>query len=348
MLKGASFAGRRTVEFIEVADPAPGPDEVVLAMRASGMCGSDLHYFRSETGSGGPVASAGNATRVVAGHEPCGEVVAVGADVPAARAHVGMRAMVHHYWGCDACEHCSTGWPQMCSHVPPAIYGVNAHGGHAPFMKVPARTLVTLPDALSFAAGAALACGTGTAYDALKRIGLSGRDTIAIFGQGPVGLAATQLAMAQGARVIALDVRAERLARARELGAHATFDAAMPDVVTAVRDLTHGGAHVALDTSGVTDARATAIRCVRPWGRVSLVGAGGELRIPIADIMRRQVTMMTSWTFSTTGLAECAAFVAERGVAVEDVYSHRWTLAQAAEAYAWFDRQDAGKGVLLM
>ena len=87
---------------------------------------------------------------------------------------------------------------------------------------VPANTLVTLPDELTFSAGAAIACGSGTAYGALRRMNISGRDTIAIFGQGPVGLAGTQFAKAMGARVIALDVNPQRLARAKEFGADET------------------------------------------------------------------------------------------------------------------------------
>jgi threonine dehydrogenase-like Zn-dependent dehydrogenase len=345
-MQGAAFGGHRTIEMIDVPDPAPGPGDVVLAVKASGLCGSDLHYYRSATGSSGPVAAAGNVERVVAGHEPCGEVVAVGAGVARAQAHVGLRAIVHHYAGCTACDHCRSGWPQMCSGTPPTIYGINAHGGHAPYLKVPAHTLVPLPSELSFAAGAALACGTGTAYAALARLGLTGRDTIAIFGQGPVGLAATQLAVAQGAQVIALDVKPERLARAREFGAMHSVDAAGSDVVARLHELTQGGPRLALDTSGAGEARALALRSVAAWGKVALVGAGGELRIAVADIMRRQVEVMASWTFSTCGLAECARFVAQRKVDVERVYTHRWSLAQAAEAYAWFDRQDAGKGVI--
>ena len=95
------------------------------------------------------------------------------------------------------------------------VYGNNAHGGHARYLKVPAFTVVPLPDELSFVTGAAVSCGTGTAYGALRRIRISGNDTIAIFGQGPVGLSATQLASAMGARVIALDISPERLSAPR-------------------------------------------------------------------------------------------------------------------------------------
>src|SRR3546814_8956560 len=117
-------------------------------------------------------------------------------------------------------------------------------------MKVPARTLVTLPDSLSFATGAAIACGTGTAWGALQRLELRGDQTIAVFGQGPVGLSATQLAAAMGVRVIALDISEERLARARDFGADLTLNPTAADAVAAIKPATHGlGAPAPLDSS---------------------------------------------------------------------------------------------------
>src|ERR671932_2653333 len=120
---------------------------------------------------------------------------------------------------------------QLCVEGVKEVYGVTGNGAHARYMKAPARTLVPLPDELSFETGAAIACGTGTAWGALHRLGLMGDHTIAIFGQGPVGLSATQLASAMGARVIALDTSEERLARAKELGADAVLDPSAIDNV---------------------------------------------------------------------------------------------------------------------
>src|SRR5207237_10831 len=167
------------------------------------------------------------------------------------QAGIGMRAMQHHYRGCGVCAHCSTGWMQLCVEGVAEVYGVTGHGAHAKYMKCPARTLVPLPDELSFDAGAAISCGTGTAWGALQRLGLQGDHTIAIFGQGPVGLSATQLASAMGARVIALDTSEERLGRAKEFGADALINPkATERVVEAIKDLTHGReAHLSLDAS---------------------------------------------------------------------------------------------------
>ncbi|HTT38521.1 MAG TPA: zinc-binding dehydrogenase [Burkholderiales bacterium] len=348
-MRGVVFPGDRKVQIMDFPDPTPGPGEVVLEIKASGMCGSDLKFYRAAGGAASLGFSAKSGP-VIAGHEPCGVVAAVGPGVSEKQARVGMRAMQHHYRGCGVCAHCSTGWMQLCVEGVAEVYGVTGHGAHARYMKCPARTLVPLPDELSFQAGAAISCGTGTAWGALHRLGLQGDHTIAIFGQGPVGLSATQLAAEMGARVIALDTSDERLARAKEFGAeHLINPKTTEHVVKAIKDLTHGlGADLSLDASSSPLARAQAVRCVRTWGKACYVGEGDNVTLDVSnDLLRRQVTLIGSWTFSTVGQAECARFIADRGIDVDRLFTHRWRLDQAEEAYRLFDSQTAGKGVFL-
>src|SRR3989454_4962626 len=285
---------------------------------------------------------------MIAGHEPCGIVAAVGAGVTEKEARVGQRVMDHHYEGCGNCKHCRAGWTQMCLEGT-VVYGSGGHGGHAKYMKVPVSTLVRLPDSLSFVTGAAIACGTGTAWGALKRINLQGGETIAIFGQGPVGLSATQFAVVMGARVIAIDVAPERLKLAQAFGAHEVIDPKAGDVVGAIRSLTHGeGAHKTLDASSAPDARAAAVRAVRSWGTARFGGRPRQVAAAASpDLLRRQVTLVGSWTFSKQGQAECAEFVGDQGIDVEKLFTHRWGLEQAEEAYRLFDTQTTGKAVIL-
>src|SRR5690348_1482805 len=136
-MRGVVFLGERELELMDVPDPAPGPGEVVLEMKASGMCGSDLHQYRRP--KGGAAQATGlpvNPDPVIVGHEPCGVVAAIGAGVPEALARMGARVMVHHYQGCTACDHCRSGWSQLCQQQPIKVYGNNAHGGHAVYLKV--------------------------------------------------------------------------------------------------------------------------------------------------------------------------------------------------------------------
>jgi threonine dehydrogenase-like Zn-dependent dehydrogenase len=349
-MRGVVFTGERELDLMEFPDPAPGPGEVVLEMKASGMCGSDLHQYRRPTSGGSDGGIPRAAEPVIAGHEPAGVVAAVGAGVDARLAAIGRRVMVHHYKGCTVCDQCRSGWSQLCERQSPTVYGSNAHGGHAPYLKVPAFTLVPLPDALSFAAGAAISCGTGTAFGALRRMGLSGHHTIAIFGQGPVGLSATQLAAAMGARVIAVDVAPERLARATEFGADAAIDPGSDDPVAAIAALTQGlGADLALDTSGAAEGRVNAVRCARVWGTVCFVGERGAVTLDVSrDMLRKQLTLIGSWTFSSIGQAACARFVVERGIEIDRLFTNQWQLCEAEAAYRQFDRQTMGKGVFVM
>lgn len=347
-MKAVVFPGERKVQFLDFPDPTPGAGEVVLEIKASGMCGSDLKFYRA-VGGASSLGLGKVSGPVIAGHEPCGVVVAVGAGVAEKQARIGMRVMQHHYRGCGVCEHCATGWMQLCVEGVAEVYGATGHGAHARYMKCPARTLVPLPDELSFDAGAAISCGTGTAWGALHRVDLQGNHTIAVFGQGPVGLSATLLAAQMGARVIALDTSEERLARAKEFGADVLINPLKTEnVVQAIRDLTHGrGADVSLDASSSPQARAQAVRCVRTWGKACFVGEGDSVTLDVSsDLLRRQVTLMGSWTFSTVGQADCARYIADRDIDIDRLFTHRWKLEQAEEAYKLFDAQTSGKGVI--
>jgi threonine dehydrogenase-like Zn-dependent dehydrogenase len=350
-MRGIVFLGDRELEIREFPDPTPGPGEVVLQMKASGMCGSDLHPYRAPRKGGGAAASlglGGQGGPVIGGHEPCGVVAERGPGVSEAEAPIGQRVMQHHYKGCGLCKHCRTGWSQLCPHGI-VVYGMTGHGGHAPFMKVPASTLVPLLDEISFEEGAAISCGTGTAYGALRRINTSGRDTLAVFGQGPVGLSATMLGAAMGARVIAVDIAPERLKLARDFGADTVINSKESDPIAALKQLTHGeGVDAAMDCSGHAEARAAAVRSTRTWGQVCFVGEGGQVTLDVSpDMLRRQLTIVASWTFNTVGQAECARFIADRKVPLKRLLTHRFKLDEAAEAYRLFDTQTTGKGVFL-
>ncbi|MGI9409486.1 MAG: zinc-dependent alcohol dehydrogenase family protein [Hyphomicrobiaceae bacterium] len=346
-MRGVVFTGNKNLEIREFPDPTPGPREVIIEIKASGMCGTDLHLYRA--GDDGPgLLGAGASGPTIAGHEPCGVVAAVGSAVTEQEARVGQRVMDHHYEGCGVCRHCRGGWDQMCVEGA-TVFGINGHGAHADYMKVPVTSLVPLHDDISFEVGAAISCGTGTAYSALRRLELHGDETIAVFGQGPVGLSATLLGSAMGARVIAVDVLPERCKFAKEFGADEVINASEVDPVTAIKDLTNGeGVHKSLDCTSSAEARLSAIRATRPWGTACMVGVGGELTVDVAnDLIFKQVSVVGSWTFSTTIQADCANFVASRKLPVERLFTDRWKLDEAEEAYRRFDGQATGKGVFL-
>jgi (R,R)-butanediol dehydrogenase / meso-butanediol dehydrogenase / diacetyl reductase len=355
-MRGVVFTGNREIELVNFDDPTPGPDEAVIEIKASGICGSDLKFYRTSPdealASNFGVASVTElgfeeGRKTIAGHEPCGVVAALGTNVDPRGVSVGDRVMVHHYHGCGFCDLCRTGWTQMCENGA-GIFGFTSHGGHAEYMKVPANTLIPLPEELSYSAGAAISCGTGTAYAALVRIDVSARDTVAVFGLGPVGQSAVQFAAALGAEVIAVDVQETRVERAGEFGAAHAINSATTDPVEAIRELTGGrGVTRAVDASGVAAGREAAVRAMRAWGTVAFVGEGGTVTLNVSpEVLRKQLTIVGSWTFSTVGQAECARFVRDHDVDVDKIFTDRWTLDDAAEAYRDFDQQTGGKAVI--
>lgn len=355
-MRGIVFRGKRQLEVLSFEDPTPGPGEAVVEMKASGMCGSDLHYYRGVPAEilksmgfksfeerGLPPDAA-----IVAGHEPCGVIAAVGPGVDPASFKVGDRVIVFHYEGCGHCDHCRTGWTQMCAQGAD-VHGIVKHGGHANYMKVPVSALVHMPGEISFVGGAAIACGTGTAYGALVRLNISARDTLAVFGLGPVGLSAVQLAAAMGVEVIGIDIAADRVENARSFGAAHVIDASRQDPVEEIRKLTRGrGVSCAMDCAGGETAKKQAVECTAPWGRIALVAVGGNLNVDaMKDVIAKQRTIIGSYTFSEVGMKDCAWFIADHGVEVDRLFTDRWTIEQAETAYREFDKQAGGKGVFV-
>ncbi len=133
-MRGVVFTGERELELMDFPDPTPGPGEVVIEMKASGMCGSDLHQYRRPKGQGASRSAAcrsqpesGDRRPRAVRHRRRGRA----RRVASARRKIGQRVMVHHYKGCTVCNHCRSGWSQLCQEVPVKVYGNNAHGGHA-------------------------------------------------------------------------------------------------------------------------------------------------------------------------------------------------------------------------
>ena len=341
-MKGVVFLGEGELEVREFPKPVPGPGEVLVQMKASGICGSDLHGLRQ------PKAQAAQLPKKnPMGHEPCGVIVELGPGVTGVE--VGKRVMVFHYAGCRQCKYCRMGYEQLCIHG--HIYYGASHakgrgGGHEDFMTVPAHVCMSMPDGLSFEAGASISCGTGTAYAALKKLDVSGRDTLAVFGQGPVGLSATLLGAAMGARVIAIDVVPYRLELAKKLGAAEVINAKENDSVKAVKELTHGeGAEATLECTAIPAVRAQTIDSAKLFGRACFVGEGGSVMLDNVSqqVIHKHLTILGSWTFPTWMLEEAANWIVDRGVRIDDLITHRFRLEQAKEAYQLFQQGQTGK-----
>jgi threonine dehydrogenase-like Zn-dependent dehydrogenase len=205
---------------------------------------------------------------------------------------------VYHISGCGVCNDCRRGYMISCTSARyRRAYGWQRDGGMADYLLAEEKDLIALPDELSYADGAQVACGFGTVYEGLAKIGVSGADTVLITGLGPVGLATGALCRKLGAeKIIGIDVIEERLKLAAGLGLCDAVLPAGPDNVAQVRELTGGrGVERAVDCSANSAARVTAIRATRKWGRIVFLGEGGAIEFePSPDIIHDQKTIYGS------------------------------------------------------
>ena len=290
-------AWREPLEICDLPDPDPIDGGVVIEVLACGVCRSDWHAW---TGADPDVR-----LPHVPGHEFCGEVVAVGAGIT--RWKPGDRVIAPFILGCGRCHDCAAGNQTICAEQ--AVPGFTIPGAFAERIAVPFAdtNLAALPDALDPALAAALGCRVTTAWQALVgRARLQPGEWMAVFGCGGVGLAALLLGRAMGARVVVVDVVEEKLAHAGTLGAKAVVNAAQTDAVGAVRDITGGGAHVAIEALGIAETTVSAMKSLRKLGRMVQIGmpAGQhtQMTLPMDVLYSGQLTVqgtrgMPSWRY---------------------------------------------------
>jgi threonine dehydrogenase-like Zn-dependent dehydrogenase len=343
-MRGVVLPGEKKLEEREFPVPVPGHGQVLVRMRASGLCGSDLRaIYRPKDQGHGPEAYQG----VIAGHEPCGVIEEVGPDV--SRWKAGDRVALYHIAGCGSCKFCRAGWMINCVSPGRAAYGWQRDGGHADFLLAEARTLVLLPDALSFVDGALVACGFGTAYAALRRAEVSGRDNVLVTGLGPVGLGMAMLCRALGARVVGVESLPDRVELAKKLGVE-TVLAPGPQVLEAAMEASGGaGFEVCIDCSAAAPARRLCLEAAREWGRVVWVGEGGGVDFePSPLLLHKQLSLFGSWVCSIGQMEELVELLARWNLHPEETVTHRFGLEQAREAYSLFDSGFSGKVVIEM
>lgn len=340
-MRGLVFHGDRRAELKDFPDPSPRDGEVVVAMRTAAICGSDVHYYRLP--STGPDAVR---FQFIQGHEPSGVVAAVGPGVTYVK--LGDRVSVYHYLGCGHCEPCYRGDYFYCE-AGTRGYGWHVHGSMADFILTYERNCLVLPDQLSFVDGAFTACIAGTAYSALTKLGISGRDTLVVNGLGPLGLVMVMMARAAGARVIGVDPVRERIELASSAGANHLLDPTDTDVPQAVYDLTDGrGASAAFDSTGVPAANAACIKAMGYYGRavfagLSYLGEGVNLGSLDLGFMRKQLLLMGSSVFPIHLYWELVRFLIAHRIPLDTIVTHRFPIERGVEAIELANTGRCGK-----
>ncbi|MEA2475626.1 MAG: hypothetical protein QOE06_3541 [Thermoleophilaceae bacterium] len=342
-MRAVTFQEPGRVEIEERPEPEPlAPDDAVVRVDASGICGSDLHIYH------GRVQVEPGFTL---GHEYVGTVVAAGDAVTSVA--VGDRVLGTFHTACGQCFYCRTGVFQKCDEA--RVFGHGAvlgslQGTQAEMALVPRAnlTLRRVPDGLSD--GAALFAGDvmGTGYHAVVAAGLKAGDTCAVIGLGPVGLCAVMAARAAGAaKVIAIDTVADRLAIAASMGAEAVH-ATEEDPARAVKVATEGrGVDVAVDAVGNARVLETCCRLARKAGTVSVIGVHAErAEVHMGIVWLKGLNLVGGQANVMRHLDTVLALLASGALDVDPLVSREMNLDDAADAYAAYDRREALKIVL--
>jgi threonine dehydrogenase-like Zn-dependent dehydrogenase len=281
---------------------------------------------------------------MIAGHEPSGQIVEAGPGCR--RFKEGDRVIVYHISGCGVCNDCRRGYMISCTSSFRRAYGWQRDGGMADYILAEEKDLVLLPDSLSYADGAQVACGFGTVYEGLEKIGISGNDAVLVTGLGPVGLATAMLAKAMGAqKIIGTDVVPERIELAKQLKLCDEVLVSGPENVAQIRAITGGyGVEKAIDCSANDKARLTAIQATRKWGKICMLGEGGSVTFqPSPDIIHDQKTIYGSWVTNIWRMEELVERIVRWNIHPEILITHRFTLDKAAEAYSLMASGKCGK-----
>jgi len=319
----------KQLEVTEMPTPEIGPEEVLVRVRACGICGSDVHGF--DGGSGRRVPP------LIMGHEAAGEVSAVGANVT--RFKPGDRVTFDSTVYCGTCWFCRRGQINLCDNR--NVLGVSTgeyrrHGAFAEFVAVPQHIVYSLPDNLSFEE-AALIESVSIAFHAVSRTPISLADTAVVVGTGMIGSLVIQTLRAVGCgRIIAVDIDDYKLERALEFGADEGLNSKKVDIAAEVAARTEGrGADVAFEVVGATAPLATAISAVRKGGAVTLVGnLARNVDLPVQNVVTREITLYGSCS-SAGEYPACIAMMARGSINVKPLISVTASLEQGPE---WFDR----------
>lgn len=267
----------------EIPVPTIGPRDILVKVKAAGICRSDMHYRAGVS----PV----HPLPLTLGHEVAGMVESVGADV--SRLKPGDRVCLHYLATCGECPYCFRGSEQFCTSG--SMIGKYRDGGYAEYIAVPARMAFVLPEAIPFAQGAIMMCSSATSLHALVKANLRPGSTVAVFGIGGLGMSAIQLAPVFGAQaVLAVDIDEAKLKMAASFGA-IPIDNRKGDAVEAIRQATNGrGVDAAIEVIGLPATIRQAIDVIAPLGTIVLVGLGDRTVAidPYVDLIGKEATVV--------------------------------------------------------
>ena len=318
----------KTLSVVDMPTPEIGDDDVLVRVRACGICGSDIHGYDGSTGRRIPP--------LVMGHEAAGVIERVGRGVHGFEP--GERVSFDSTVSCGTCPFCRRGQINLCDNR--TVLGVSCgdyrrHGAFAEYVAVPSRILYKLPDSLPFER-AALIESVSIAVHAVSRHVPQPDDTVVVVGAGMIGLLVIQVLKAKGPKdIVAVDVDPRKLALAQRMGATRTLNPKDNDMQAAVRDVTGGrGADVSFEVVGHGDTVLSAIRSLRKGGTVVLVGnLSPTVELPLQEVVSRELSVLGSCA-SSGEIPECIDLLARGVVDVDPIISLKASLDEGPELFA--------------
>lgn len=326
---------KRGILLEEVPIPTISPWEVLVKVRAAGICGSDQRIYHE--------ASPARRKRFIIGHEIAGGVAAVGERVEGLAP--GTRVAVEICIGCAICRHCKTGRVNLCEKL--EELGVTVDGGMTEYLAVPSRNIHCLPDTLPFVK-AVLADPLACVIRALEMIPVTSGAWVAILGPGQMGLLATQVVKrVLRARVVMVGTRPDRLALARQMGADEIVNGHETDPVRAVRELTDGGADFVYEAAGNVQALDQAIAMARRGGVVVLLTVHKRVEVDLEPAVRGELHLIGSICYSYREYEQALTLLAQGRVEVDPLLAHIFPLRKAQEAFDFVLSRQGVKAILV-
>jgi L-iditol 2-dehydrogenase len=337
-MKALLLTAPKQFEYTDVPEPDIGPEEVLVRVKACGICGSDVHGMDGSSGRRIPP--------LVMGHEASGVIAEVGAQVTGWR--VGERVTFDSTVYCGRCHFCRRGLINLCDHR--RVLGVSCaeyrqHGALAEYVAVPARILYRLPEDVSFPHGAMVE-PVSIAVHAASLLPLTLDDTVAVIGTGMIGLLVVQVVRAAGCgQIIAVDLNPFRLEKALALGADVALNPAQTDTAAEIHRLTGGrGIDLAFEVVGIDPTVQLAVQSLRKGGALALVGnVTPTVTLPLQAVVTRQLTLAGS-AASCGQYPACLNMISRGSIKLDPIIS---AVAPLSEGAAWFERLYRGEDDLL-
>ena len=320
------------IEILEVPEPRPKDDEVLVRVEACGICGTDVHFYEW-------VEHARWITLPrVLGHELVGRIVEVGNRVKGLE--VGQRVVTETWGGCGLCYYCRLGRFNSCQTQ--LRIGQHSDGGMASYVAIPAVSIFPIPDSMSTVEAAVLE-PLGVALHAFERCELKPGDDVAIIGPGPIGLLATHLLKQSGASLIfvaGLEEDTQRLAFAKKWGG-IPINISKENVRDQIFHMTSGrGVDTVFEVSGGEGALDAAVEITKPGGQVAVVGLGSPTKFDFSQMVHKEISLLGCWRRQPSTWYRAINLVKEGRVEVGDIVTHQLPIAKAREGFkALLDRQ---------